>query len=250
MSGPISLECPSCGAVDLRKANDADQYICNYCGRKLYAESFQGTISLRPFLDEIKETLGVGKEASELAIRRLKEDISFLESERQNLESNYDDLVRKEESRYDKKVIEFSSLEAKEDKVHRKMIWNAVGVLAVIIYAGYFWSRLPASTPIEQGQLYASTLTLCLLLFAIPAGLFFSIRLLMGISTSRQINTQVNDLSSDMEQVREEVNETIHELHQKKHLEVEEIDKKIMRKQREIANHLNVVSVEGEANNI
>ena len=247
MSDFVTLTCPNCGG-SLRITEDIDRFACVHCNNEHVVKRGGGIVSLAPVEKQLTEIrTGVDKTASELAIKRLEVEEAQLKKDLEDLAPYYDDLIRQEGARYEKEVVEFSSLEAKEDKVHRRMTWNAVGILAVIVYAGYLWSRSPESTSIEQGQLYASTL--CLLLFAIPAGLFFLVRFLMGISTSRQINAQINDLSSDMDQVREEVNESIHELRQKKQLEVQEFDKKIMRKQREIANHLNVVSTQKESNN-
>jgi len=78
----ITLTCPSCGGK-LQVTQDIDRFACSFCGTEHIVRRSGGIVALTP----VEETLihvktGVDKTASELAIRRLREEIQILEKER------------------------------------------------------------------------------------------------------------------------------------------------------------------------
>ena len=76
----VTLTCPSCGAK-LEIGEDIERFACSHCGNEHIVKRSGGTISLMPVLEQIKKVrAGVDKTASELAIKRLKEEIREIQS--------------------------------------------------------------------------------------------------------------------------------------------------------------------------
>ena len=81
MSGIVTLGCPTCGAK-LQVTNDLDRFACGSCGNEHIVKRSGGIVSLKPVLDRLDQVrTGVDKTASELAIKRLTEEIAELEKE-------------------------------------------------------------------------------------------------------------------------------------------------------------------------
>lgn len=77
-----TLTCPSCGAK-LQVSNDLNRFACAHCGNEHVVNRNGGVVSLSPVVEELKGVrAGVDKTASELAIRRLKEEIADLHDQR------------------------------------------------------------------------------------------------------------------------------------------------------------------------
>lgn len=71
----VTLTCPSCGAK-LQVGSDVDSFACSHCGNEHIVKRSGGTVSLAPVVEQLKNVRsGVDKTASELAIKRLKEEI-------------------------------------------------------------------------------------------------------------------------------------------------------------------------------
>lgn len=82
MADFVSLSCPSCGAK-LQISKDLDRFACSYCGNEHIVKRDGGVISLSPVMEQLKGVrTGVDKTASELAIRRLRQEIDGLKSKR------------------------------------------------------------------------------------------------------------------------------------------------------------------------
>lgn len=78
----FTLSCPSCGAK-LQIGNDVDKFACGYCGNEHVVKRSGGIISLAPVVEQLKDVkIGVDKTASELAVRRLRQEIDELKSKR------------------------------------------------------------------------------------------------------------------------------------------------------------------------
>lgn len=76
----VTLTCPSCGAK-LEIGEDIERFACRHCGNEHIVKRSGGTVSLMPVLEQIKKVrTGVDKTASELAIKRLKEEIREIQS--------------------------------------------------------------------------------------------------------------------------------------------------------------------------
>lgn len=75
----IALECIKCGGT-LRVSDDRERFTCNFCGTEHLMKD--GVVSLSPVMDVLKGVKGgVDKTASELAIRRVRDDISELQAQ-------------------------------------------------------------------------------------------------------------------------------------------------------------------------
>jgi hypothetical protein len=81
MADFVTLSCPSCGGK-LQITNDLDRFACGYCGQEHLVRRSGGVVSLAPVVEGLKQVqAGVDKTASELAIRRLREDIGQLQDQ-------------------------------------------------------------------------------------------------------------------------------------------------------------------------
>lgn len=76
----VTLTCPSCGAK-LQVGSDVDSFACKHCGNEHIVKRSGGTVSLAPVVEQLKNVRsGVDKTASELAIKRLKEEIQEIQA--------------------------------------------------------------------------------------------------------------------------------------------------------------------------
>jgi DNA-directed RNA polymerase subunit RPC12/RpoP len=82
MAGFVTLTCPSCGGK-LQVTQDIERFACSYCGSEHVVKRSGGIVSLVPVVEGLKKVQsGVDRTASELAIRRLRDDITALEMAR------------------------------------------------------------------------------------------------------------------------------------------------------------------------
>jgi len=80
MTDIITLTCPSCGGK-LQITSEIELFACSYCGNEHVVRRSGGIVSLAPVVESLgKVQTGVDKTASELAIRRLREDLGGLKS--------------------------------------------------------------------------------------------------------------------------------------------------------------------------
>ncbi len=81
MTDFITLTCPTCGGK-LQITSDIDRFACSYCGTEHIVKRGRGIVTLAPVIEGIRNVqVGVDRTASELAIKRLKEEIASLESQ-------------------------------------------------------------------------------------------------------------------------------------------------------------------------
>ena len=81
----VTLSCPSCGGK-LQITNDIEQFVCGYCGSEHIVRRGGGIIALAPVIESItKVQTGTDKTASELAIKRLREELGVLRLEAKKL---------------------------------------------------------------------------------------------------------------------------------------------------------------------
>ena len=81
MADFVTLTCPSCSG-GLQVTSDIDLFACGYCGTELRVRRGGGIVSLAPVVEGLEKVqVGVDKTASELAITRLRSEISGLETE-------------------------------------------------------------------------------------------------------------------------------------------------------------------------
>jgi hypothetical protein len=80
MADFISLSCPSCGGK-LQITSDIDRFACAHCGNEHIVRRSGGIVSLAPVAESLNNIkAGVDKTASELAIKRLSDEISQISS--------------------------------------------------------------------------------------------------------------------------------------------------------------------------
>lgn len=95
MLSVFNLKCASCNA-NLEIKPETTTFVCGFCGASQVVERHGGVISLKLLTDSIsKVQAGTDKTAAELAIRRIKEELSDVDVEfkRANLLMN-DDLKK------------------------------------------------------------------------------------------------------------------------------------------------------------
>lgn len=86
MNDFVTLTCPSCGGK-LQITKDIERFACGHCGNEHVVKRSGGVVSLLPVVEVLQEVqLGVDKTASELAIRRLSEEIDQLRLQRWTIE--------------------------------------------------------------------------------------------------------------------------------------------------------------------
>lgn len=90
----VNLSCPSCGA-ELEIAENLDRFACSYCGSKQIVSRSGRTVSLSLTVEKLEGIkLGVDKTASELAIKRLREDIINLEEGKKSIHTDKDSSIK------------------------------------------------------------------------------------------------------------------------------------------------------------
>jgi hypothetical protein len=103
----ITLSCPSCGG-QLRITGGTDRLACMHCGKQHLVRREAGAVSLAPILQKLSAVhSATDKTASELAIKRLKEEIARLKgavhaqdktcdtlvNQRQRMKANWEDAI-------------------------------------------------------------------------------------------------------------------------------------------------------------
>ena len=93
MADFIALSYPSCGSK-LQLPRQIERFSCASCGNEFIVNRSGGIVSLAPVVEGLKVVkVGVDKTASELAIKRLRQEISSLERDLSNAkESTWDDI--------------------------------------------------------------------------------------------------------------------------------------------------------------
>lgn len=87
-SRTVSLKCTSCGAA-LDITPDLDTFSCAYCGHRLLVQRSGGTISLKTLEEAVSRVQhGTDRTASELAVRRLQDDVASAKHEIEKIEKN------------------------------------------------------------------------------------------------------------------------------------------------------------------
>jgi hypothetical protein len=79
----ITLSCPSRGG-NLQITNDVERFACAHCGSEHIVRRGGGIVALAPVIAGLKQVqVGVDKTASELAIKRLRDELINLQAQRQ-----------------------------------------------------------------------------------------------------------------------------------------------------------------------
>ena len=92
MADFVSLTCPSCGGR-LELTEDIDRFACAHCGVEHVVRRSGSMVSLKPVVEGLARVqTGVDKTASELAIRRLTDEIRDLQAERERVRRRSDQV--------------------------------------------------------------------------------------------------------------------------------------------------------------
>lgn len=139
----VNLRCTGCGAP-LDITPDLDVFSCSYCGAQQAVHRSGGTVSLKPLEAAISRVQqGTDRTAAELAIRRLREDLTTLEAKEQQNRASMDIEDRRLGRLWLTLVIAtgFLAVTLANDA------WIGAGILGVLILlAGYFGhGRIAAS---------------------------------------------------------------------------------------------------------
>lgn len=200
----VTLSCPSCGGR-LEVAQGVHTFACSYCGQQHKIIRQGGIITIEPIADVLGRVQeGVDKTASELAIKRLKEEIAELTVE------------------WDKSVKE---LEARMTELHRKRYELATTTLQAAA-----WIALPLDLVLFGYSILAIG-TEEAILVAIVA--FFVLTLGIAIvNPKKRINRK------RIAQIEEQIQTTDSKLQETR----SEGERVLAAKQRELAYHERIVS--------
>ena len=89
MADFIEMTCKSCGGK-LKITPEIDDFACMYCGTEFRVRREGGIVALTPLVDEMRKvSVSTDKTASELAIIRLKEEISEIRKQKWREEEQF-----------------------------------------------------------------------------------------------------------------------------------------------------------------
>jgi DNA-directed RNA polymerase subunit RPC12/RpoP len=82
----VTLTCPTCGGK-LQITPEIDRFACTHCGNEHFVKRSEGVIAIRPLAESITGLKrATDRTASELAIRRLTDELNQLQAARQQAE--------------------------------------------------------------------------------------------------------------------------------------------------------------------
>lgn len=80
MDQTIRVNCPSCGSTAPHSQKDHD-FTCEYCGTRFQVKTSSGNIELAPLINTVNDLkFGMDRTGSEMAIRRIKDEINELQA--------------------------------------------------------------------------------------------------------------------------------------------------------------------------
>ena len=86
MADFVTLTCPTCGGK-LQITPDIDRFACTHCGNEHLVKRSEGVIAIQPLTESLTGLKrATDRTASELAIRRLREDLGQLQAAKQQSE--------------------------------------------------------------------------------------------------------------------------------------------------------------------
>jgi cation transport ATPase len=93
MADFVTLTCPSCGGK-LHISSETERIACEYCGNEHLVQRGEGIISLTPISDAVRGIRrGVDKAASELAIKRIQEELPLLRQSKQKVQRELSNTI-------------------------------------------------------------------------------------------------------------------------------------------------------------
>ena len=105
MSDVITLTCPSCGGR-LQITPDINRFVCAHCGNEHVVRRSGGIVSVQPIVEGLHSIQkGTDKTASELAIRRIQEELSSLAWTRQKINEQIAVLQANVQASHKKRIL-------------------------------------------------------------------------------------------------------------------------------------------------
>jgi sensor histidine kinase YesM len=135
MADYVSLTCPSCGGK-LNITSDIERFACGHCGNEHIVKRGGGIVSLAPVIEHLIQVKnGVDKTASELAIKRLQEEIFTLESQRANIKARHENERKNVSQYYYDKSNEIRIVGEEKQSHITKAILFAISAIGIFILA-------------------------------------------------------------------------------------------------------------------
>jgi len=222
MANFISLTCPSCGGK-LQLTNDVERFACANCGNEHVVKRSGGVVTIAPVIDELKKVqVGVDKTASELAIKRLQEEIRILKEEQSRVANmgNETNLINQE---LEKKISDLRINEkARRSEKEPALLFliGSCGFLAISVIGALLFSD------------------------SVPIGMIIIPLLMILLFGSRyNIASRNNDMvERQILQLQKEKRKQVDETRSKADTMLVDIDAKIIKNQKELEKHLRVVT--------
>jgi hypothetical protein len=204
----FALTCPSCGGK-LQITPDIDRFSCGHCGNEHVVKRSGGAITVEPVLQALGEIrIGTDKTASELAMKRLTEELSRMQlAKAEALESisTANAAIRQ--------------LKAKEDSAHLAGIGGVValvflvGFVAVQIAAALLWGGVGG----HDAPFMLPLVSFLVAMVAVAGGCLLAISLLsyLGISAPvplAELHSAIEARSAQLEEIERDTSRSEHEL--------------------------------------
>lgn len=228
MADFVILTCPSCGGK-LQLTNDIEHFACAHCGNEHMVKRSGGVVTLAVVEGLKKVQAGVDKTASELAIRRLPDELRILKDERLRVTSDMENRIRLISQELEKRISDDPKV---TEKLRRAETTPAL--LFTIVSCGFLaigiWSLFTNSASPSESWL--------IIIGSILMILIFGSRLITVNRSNDMLEQQISQFYNEKQKQQKQI-ETIR-------IEVEavllKIDDKITKKQQELDKHLRTVS--------
>jgi len=161
MGDLVTLTCPTCGGK-LQITPDIDRFACTHCGNEHLVKRSEGVIAIQPLAESLTGLRrATDRTASEMALRRLREELARLVDARSQAES---------------RVTECQQALRERERARRKVLRDVITVVPVLILV-FLWP-LPLQLSGEIGSLSAAR-TEDLIVWLVPPALVMLISVLV-----------------------------------------------------------------------
>lgn len=179
----VTLTCTSCGGK-LKITPDLENFACSYCGVEYMVKRDEGTIALKPLVDELmKMSVSLEKAANQIEINRLNLEISQLASRNEGLKKQYHQ--------------EIGQLEQSETdilKIDQPVLFYIVSFFVIMMILGLLSSCVAVTLSISEDSPFAFliwvvTLGLTILILVMNPKRILKYRQLKKIERAKQEKT-------------------------------------------------------------
>jgi len=139
MADYITMTCKSCGGK-LQITPEIEDFACMYCGTEFKVNRGGGIVALSPVVEELqKVSVSTDKTASELAIIRLKEEVSTLRQDLDEREENLNGWITQKNK--EKEIAENEAIQ-KNRRIFF-IIFLAITLLSASFLSGTYGVVIP-----------------------------------------------------------------------------------------------------------